>query len=62
MSEATKKYITLAQASEIYQMSESALRRRIDEGVLPAYKPSRAILVDPRELELFIKKTRVVAS
>jgi excisionase family DNA binding protein len=53
------KYITLEQASEISQIPVSTLRKRITEGVLPAYKPGRGILIDPRDLDLLIKRSKV---
>lgn len=57
-----QKFITLEQASEIYQMSVAALRRRIDEGQLPAYKPGKSILLKPEEVDLFMQRKKIKAS
>lgn len=54
-----KKYLTLEQASEASQIPISSLRRKISEGLLPAYKPGKSILIDAKELEMFIRRSRV---
>jgi len=51
-------YITLKQASEQTQIPVKTLRKKISLGLLPAYKPGRSILIDPKELEVFVRKAR----
>jgi excisionase family DNA binding protein len=53
-----KKYMTLEQASDHCQIPVKTLRAKIRLGLLAAYKPGRSYLVDPSELEVFIKKSR----
>jgi excisionase family DNA binding protein len=50
--------MTLKQAIEYSGVSYSTLRRKIELGVLPAYKPGKAVLIDQKDLELFIRKSR----
>lgn len=52
------KYLTLEKASELSHIPIKTLRAKIALGLLPAYKPGRSILIDEKELELFIKKAR----
>lgn len=52
------KYLTLAQASEYCHIPEKTLRVKIRLGLLPAYKPAKSVLVDMRELEIFIRKSK----
>lgn len=56
--EVTKKYMTLEDAADFSGLGISTLRRKISLGVLPAYKPGKMILIDPKELETFIRKAR----
>lgn len=56
--EKSKKYMTLVQASEQCQIPVKTLRTKIRLGLLPAYKPGKCILIDPRELEVFIRKAK----
>ena len=49
---AGRKYLTLAEAAEMYGVSERTLRRRISEGRLPAYRIGpRAIRVSVADVE-----------
>lgn len=57
-AEKAKKYMTLVQASEHCQIPVKTLRTKIRLGLLPAYKPGKCILIDPKELEVFIRKSR----
>jgi excisionase family DNA binding protein len=57
-AEKAKKYMTLVQASEHTQIPVKTLRKKISLGLLPAYKPGKCILIDPKELEIFIRKAR----
>lgn len=54
-----KKYLTLAQASKVSLIPISTLRKKIYKGLLPAYQPSKGILIDAQELEKFIRRNRV---
>lgn len=54
-----KKYLTLKEASEQFHIPISTLRKRIEEGRVPKYKPGRNILVDAKDIELLIKRSRV---
>lgn len=54
----TKKYMTLDDAAEYSGLGISTLRRKISLGLLPAYKPGKMILIDPKELEMFIRKAK----
>ncbi len=56
--ESVRKYLTLEEASERCQISVKTLRRKIGLGLLPAYKPSKRLLIDPKELEVFVRKAR----
>lgn len=60
MGEKKLKYLTLEEASAHSNIPVSTLRKRISEGKLPAYKPSRNIVVDEKELEAFIRRSKVV--
>lgn len=62
MGEKKLKYLTLEEASDHANIPVSTLRKRIKEGKLPAYKPSHKVLVDVQELELFIKRAKVIHS
>lgn len=57
-AEKSKRYLTLIQASEHTQIPVKTLRKKIRLGLLPAYKPGRSILIDPKELDIFIRKAR----
>ena len=52
------KYLTIEEASEYAMVSIKTLRRKINLGLLPSYKPGKRILIDPKELEIFMRKTR----
>ena len=52
------KYLTIEEASEYAMVSIKTLRRKINLGLLPSYNPGKRILIDPKELEIFIRKTR----
>lgn len=54
----SKKYMTLSQASDHCQIPVKTLRTKIRLGLLPAYKPGKCILIDPKELDVFIRKAR----
>lgn len=56
------KYFTLEDAAEYSGLGMSTLRRKIKLGVLTAYKPGKRILIDPKDLEMFIKRTKQIAS
>jgi excisionase family DNA binding protein len=53
------KYLTLEQASDIYAIPVSTLRKRIDERRLVATKPGRNVLIKIEEMELFMKKSKI---
>jgi excisionase family DNA binding protein len=59
MGEKKLKYLTLEEAFEISRIPVSTLRKKIAAGKLKAYKPSREILIDATELEMFIKRSEV---
>ncbi len=59
MGEKKLKYLTLAEASAESSIPVSTLRKKITAGLLPAYKPSKSILILESELILFIKKSKV---
>lgn len=52
----TKKYMTLNEAAEYSHIPARTLRHKIHLKVLPAYKPGKSLLIDPKELDLFIKR------
>ncbi len=54
----SKKYLTLEQASEYCHISAKTLQTKIRLGLLPAYKPGRSLLIDQKELEIFIRKNK----
>lgn len=56
--EKSKRYLTLLQASDACQIPVKTLRTKIRLGLLPAYKPGKCILIDPKELDIFIRKAR----
>lgn len=58
VKEGAKKYLTLDQASAYCQIPVKTLRAKIRLGLLPAYKPGRSILIDPKELDIFVRKAR----
>lgn len=62
MGDTKQKYLTIDEAAERSRIPVSTLRKRIAEGRLLAYKPGRHLLVDASELELFIKRTKVVSA
>jgi hypothetical protein len=57
-AEKSKKYMNLLQASDYCQIPVKTLRNKIRLGLLPAYKPGKCILIDPKELDIFIRKAR----
>lgn len=54
--EIMKKYMTLTEAAEYSHIPARTLRHKIRLKALPAYKPGKSLLIDPKELDLFIKK------
>jgi excisionase family DNA binding protein len=47
-----QKMVTLAAAAELYGITEKTLRRRISDGLLPAYRVGpRLIRVKPSDVE-----------
>jgi excisionase family DNA binding protein len=55
-------YLTIEEAAEKIRMPYETLRRKIKEGLVKAYKPGKRVLIDERELELFVKRSMVEAS
>lgn len=53
------KFLTLVEASRFSRTPVSTLRRKIFAGELRAYKPSKGILIDPKDLERWIKSKEV---
>ena len=54
-------FLTLRQAADFAHVGESTLRRKIKEGDLNAYRPGKHLLIDPKDLEKFIKKSKVAS-
>lgn len=52
------KYLTLKEASQVYNIPVSTLRKRIDEKKIAASKPGRDVLILISEMELFMKKSK----
>lgn len=52
-------YMTIEQASEYLNMPARTLRRRVEERVLKAYKPSKRIMFLKDDLDLFMKRFTV---
>lgn len=53
------EYINLDKAAEIASCSIYHIREAIKRGDLEAYRPARAYLVKPEDLDKWIKKSRV---
>lgn len=62
MGEKKIKYLTLEEAAELSSISVRALRKKIAAGLLTGYKPSKHVLVDAQELDMFIRRSKVVHS
>ena len=54
-----KKYLTIEEAAAEIQMPPSTLRRKITAGELVAYKPGKKVIISAKELELFIKRSKI---
>ena len=54
-----KKYLTLEEAFSLSHISVDSLRRKIKAGLIPAYRPGKKILIEEKDLEIFIKKNRM---
>lgn len=53
-----KKYMTVEEVSEALHMPLDTVRKKIKRGDLKAYKPGKRILVEEKELELFVKRSQ----
>lgn len=56
------KWMTLPEAVDYSRMGYSTLRKKIKLGLLPSHKPGKKVLIDSRELDIFIRKSRKKAS
>jgi excisionase family DNA binding protein len=59
MGEKQIKYMTLEEASEYSRIPVSSLRKKINDGELAAFKPGKSVLIDIKDLEIFIKRAKV---
>lgn len=57
-AKAKPKWLTVKEAAIESKMGYSTLRKKIELGLLKAYKPAKEVLIDPKELEVFIRKAR----
>jgi excisionase family DNA binding protein len=59
MGETQIKYMTLDEASDLCRIPVSSLRKKVYAGEIPAYKPGKCILIDIKDLEVFMKRNKV---
>jgi excisionase family DNA binding protein len=59
MGEKQIKYMTIEEASEYSRVPVSSLRKKISDGDLPAFKPGKSLLIDIKDLEMFIRKAKI---
>lgn len=57
-----KKYLTLEEISEALHMPYDTVRKKVKAGELKGYKPGKRVLVEEKELELFVKRSEMVTS
>jgi excisionase family DNA binding protein len=55
-STAARRYLTLAEAAEYSTLSIQTLRRAIRRQQLKAFKPARRVLIDPAELDRWVRR------
>lgn len=52
-------YVTLEEASGLSHVAVNTLRKKIKLGLIPAFKPGKKVLILRRDLELYIKRTKL---
>jgi excisionase family DNA binding protein len=58
-SPATRRYLSLEEAAEYSTLSIQTLRRAIRRKQLQAFKPARRVLIDPAELDRWVREAAV---
>ena len=56
---ATRRYLSLEEAAEYSTLSIQTLRRAIRRKQLKAFKPARRVLIDPAELDRWVRGAAV---
>lgn len=59
MSILNQKYITYAEAQELYSIGRSRLQRLVVTGVIEAYRPGKETLLDSASLNIWFQSTKV---
>ena len=54
-----EQYIGIEEASKLIHMPVSTIREKVNQGILPAYKPGKALLFLPSELRQFVTRFKV---
>ena len=52
-----KEFLTIEEVAQEIRISVAAVRKRIKEGLLRAYRPGKRVLVRRADLEIFLKRT-----
>ncbi len=54
------RFLTLEEAMHFLGgMAKSTLEEKVRHGIIPAYKPGRHLVFDPKELREFVKRRKV---
>ncbi|MBM9616453.1 excisionase family DNA-binding protein [Desulfobulbus rhabdoformis] len=59
MSILNQKYITYAEAQELYSVGRSRLQRLVVNGVIEAYRPGKETLLDSASLHIWFQSTKI---
>lgn len=51
-----QRWLTVEQVVEITHMGKRTIMEKIRLGLLPTYKPGKRRLIDPKDLDLFIRR------
>lgn len=54
-----QRYITYAEAQELYNVGRSKLQRMVVNGVIEAYRPGKETLLDAASVDLWFKSTKI---
>lgn len=52
------KYYTIKETAQILRCNAMTVRRKLDRGELPFYKPTHKILIKHQDLEAHVNKTK----
>jgi excisionase family DNA binding protein len=58
-SPVTRRFLTLEEAAEYSTLSIQTLRRAIRRQQLKAFKPARRVLIDPAELDRWVRSAAI---